>query len=109
MDLDQDQKSDGPGDAFGFGRFPGQYGMVVLSKYPIQQDAVRTFQKLLWKDMPDALLPEVRVMVAYSHTTASSNGRVSASSKSHCDVPISIGTRTLHFLISHPTPPPLMG
>jgi len=30
-DLDHDGKSNGPGDAFGFGRFPGQYGMLLLS------------------------------------------------------------------------------
>ena len=30
LDLDGDGRSDGPGDAFGFGRFPGQYGMLVL-------------------------------------------------------------------------------
>ncbi len=27
------------------------------------------------------------------------------SSKSHGDVPIEIGKRTVHFLVSHPTPP----
>ena len=45
-------------DAFGFGAFEGQFGMAVLSKYPIDTDAVRTFQHFLWKDMPGALLPD---------------------------------------------------
>ncbi|GDX93764.1 hypothetical protein LBMAG46_37740 [Planctomycetia bacterium] len=44
-DLDRDGKSNGPGDAFGFGRFPGQYGMLLLSRYPIRVQDVRTFQK----------------------------------------------------------------
>ena len=39
-------------DAFGFGAFPGQFGMVVFSKYPILVDQVRTFQLFKWKDMP---------------------------------------------------------
>ena len=39
-------------DALGFGAFPGQFGMAVYSKYPIDEAAVRTFQNFLWKDMP---------------------------------------------------------
>ena len=44
LDLDGDGQIGGPGDAWGYGRFPGQYGMLVLSRYPIREDAVRTFQ-----------------------------------------------------------------
>ena len=44
-DLDNDGKASGAGaDAFGFGLYPGQYGMALLSKYPIDTDKVRTFQ-----------------------------------------------------------------
>ena len=46
-----------PNDAFGFGFFPGQFGMVVYSRYPIDYDAVRTFQLFKWKDMPGNLVP----------------------------------------------------
>ena len=35
FDLDNDGIVGGPDDAFGFGDFPGQYGMVVLSRFPI--------------------------------------------------------------------------
>lgn len=42
LDLDNSGSVGGPNDAFGFGFFPGQYGMVVYSKYPIDQAAVRT-------------------------------------------------------------------
>lgn len=45
------------GDAFGFGTFPGQYGMVVYSQFPIKDALLRNFQKFLWKDMPNSLLP----------------------------------------------------
>ncbi|HPE14027.1 MAG TPA: endonuclease/exonuclease/phosphatase family protein, partial [Actinomycetota bacterium] len=31
----------GGDDAFGFGLFPGQYGMVVYSKHPIDEGAIR--------------------------------------------------------------------
>ena len=46
-----------PDDAFGFGFFPGQFGMAVFSKYPIDVASVRTFQLFLWKDMPGNLHP----------------------------------------------------
>ena len=52
VDLDNSGGVGGPGDAFGFGFYPGQFGMAVLSRYPIDLDAVRTFQTFLWKDMP---------------------------------------------------------
>ena len=33
FDLDRDGKLDSPGDALGFGNFPGQYAFVLLSQY----------------------------------------------------------------------------
>ena len=42
-------------DAFGFGEFPGKFGMVVYSKYPIDAAAARTFQLFRWTDMPGEL------------------------------------------------------
>ncbi|GAB4077167.1 endonuclease/exonuclease/phosphatase family protein [Nostocoides australiense] len=96
----------GPNDAFGFGFFPGQYGMVVYSKYPIDQAAVRTFQHFLWKDMPGALLPDDPATPApRDWYSAAEVEQVRLSSKSHWDVPIQVGGRTVHFLVSHPTPP----
>src|SRR5690348_15070907 len=52
FDLNRDGITNGPDDAYGFGAFPGQYGLLVLSKYPIETHEIRTFQKFLWKDMP---------------------------------------------------------
>ncbi|WP_171108483.1 MULTISPECIES: endonuclease/exonuclease/phosphatase family protein [Streptomyces] len=89
-------------DAFGYGWFPGQYGMVVLSKFPIDTRAVRTFQRFLWKDMPGNLLP-----ADYYSDEARAVFRLS--SKSHWDVPVRIGHDTVHFLVSHPTPPTFDG
>jgi 3-phytase len=85
-------------DAYGFGEFPGKFAMVVYSMHPIDSDAVRTFQLFKWKDMPGNLLP----------TPFYSPDEVAVfrlSSKSHWDVPIRIGKKTVHFLVSHPTPP----
>ncbi|WP_427383961.1 endonuclease/exonuclease/phosphatase family protein [Janibacter sp. G56] len=105
-DLNNNGVIAGGDDAFGFGAFPGQYGMVVYSKYPIDQDAVRTFQKFLWKDMPDANLPDDPTTPEPADWYSPEElDVVRLSSKSHWDVPIEIGTKTVHFLVSHPTPP----
>ncbi len=96
----------GPNDAYGFGFFPGQFGMVVYSKYPIDTDQVRTFQHFLWKDMPGAMLPDDPATPApadwYSEEELED---FRLSSKSHWDLPVEIGDETVHFLVSHPTPP----
>ena len=58
FDLDNNGTVGGGNDAFGFGDFPGQFGMAVFSRFPILRHRVRTFQLFLWKDMPGALLPD---------------------------------------------------
>ena len=98
VDLDNDGTIGGPNDAYGFGFYPGQFGMAVLSKYPIDTKRVRTFQNFLWKDMPHNLIPTD----FYSHEAIEV---LRLSSKSHWDLPIRIDGRTVHFLVSHPTPP----
>jgi hypothetical protein len=85
-------------DALGFGDFPGQFGMAVYSKYPIDLDNVRTFQHFLWKDMPGNRMPP-------GWYDAEEQAILPLSSKSHWDLPIAIGKSTIHFLVSHPTPP----
>ncbi|WP_375002427.1 endonuclease/exonuclease/phosphatase family protein [Aeromicrobium sp. CTD01-1L150] len=104
FDLDRDGEVGGPGDAHGFGDFPGQYGMVVYSKHPIDTERVRTFQNQLWKDMPGALLP-TDPESGESWYTSEELDVLRLSSKSHWDVPVRVGRRTVHVLASHPTPP----
>ncbi|NEA97874.1 endonuclease/exonuclease/phosphatase family protein [Streptomyces sp. SID13726] len=89
-------------DAYGYGFFPGQYGLVVLSKFPIDTRAVRTFQHFLWKDMPGNAMPP-------GYYSAEARAILRLSSKSHWDVPVRIGHETVHFLVSHPTPPSFDG
>ncbi len=62
-DLDNNGTVGGGNDAYGFGEFEGQYGMAVLSRYPIDTRKVRTFQKFRWKDMPGNLMPH-RLLLA---------------------------------------------
>lgn len=106
FDLNNNGKVAGGDDAWGFGLFPGQYGMVVYSKYPIDQAAVRTFQNFAWADMPGAMLPDDPATAAPADFYSPEElARFPLSSKSHWDVPIAIGGKTVHFLASHPTPP----
>jgi hypothetical protein len=97
-DLDNSGTVGGPNDAFGFGFFPGQFGMVVYSKHPILVDQVRTFQLFLWKDMPGNLIPTP----FYSPDEVDI---LRLSSKSHWDIPIKFDRKVVHLLVSHPTPP----
>src|SRR6266540_17623 len=92
FDLDHSGTVGGGNDAQGFGLFEGQYGMLVLSKYPIYLAHVRTFQHFLWKDMPGALLPDDPATPAprdwYSPAVLDV---LRLPSKSHWDLPLKIG------------------
>ena len=70
LDLDNDGRIGGGGDALGFGQFPGQYGLVVYSRYPIDLPRVRSFQRFLWRDMPGAVLPPELVLSRRTRRTA---------------------------------------
>jgi hypothetical protein len=111
FDLNNNGAVGGGDDAFGFGLFPGQYGMVVYSKYPIATDDVRTFQHFLWKDMPGAVLPDDPATPEPADWYSPEELDVfRLSSKSHWDVPIEVpGRKPVHFLVSHPTPPTFDG
>ncbi|MDO9456001.1 endonuclease/exonuclease/phosphatase family protein [Nocardioides sp.] len=102
FDLDDNGTVGGGNDAYGFGDFEGQYGMVVLSRYPIDRSEVRTFQTFRWADMPGNLIPT-------DFYSPEEQAALRLSSKSHWDVPIKVGRKTVHFLVSHPTPPTFDG
>ena len=106
FDLNNNGVIGGPDDAYGFGFYPGQFGMAVYSRYPIDQTGIRTFQKFLWKDMPGAKLPDDPTTAAPADWYSQAELNVfRLSSKSHWDLPIVIGKKVVHFLTSHPTPP----
>ena len=86
------------GDAWGFGNFEGQFAMIIYSKYPIVMEKVRTFRHFLWKDMPDALLPD-------NWYAEEELAKIPLSSKSHWDLPLKIKDKVIQVLASHPTPP----
>jgi endonuclease/exonuclease/phosphatase family metal-dependent hydrolase len=104
IDLNGDGETETANDAFGFGLYPGQYGMAVLSKFPIKKNRARSFQKFLWKDMPGHLMPfKPGTETPYYSAAATEVFRLS--SKSHWDIPIEVNGNLIHFLTAHPTPP----
>ncbi|WP_416306017.1 endonuclease/exonuclease/phosphatase family protein [Neptunicella sp. SCSIO 80796] len=106
VDLDRDgQKTGVKGDAFGFGFYPGHFGMVLLSRFPIDGDDVRTFQHFLWKDMPDNLMVKTVDAEGQPWYLPETQKVMRLSSKSHWDVPVKVQGKTIHILASHPTPP----
>lgn len=105
FDLDRDGKATGvAGDAWAYGNYEGQYGMAVLSRYPLDSTATRTFQFFKWRDLPGALQP----LVPNTHEpwySADAWAQMPLSSKSHWDVKLEVPGYPLHLLVSHPTPP----
>lgn len=109
LDLDANGIVGGDGrdrgnDAWGYGLHPGQYGMLVLSRYPIDSARVRSFQLLKWSAMPDASSPIDPRARRYYYPEATWR-QLRLSSKSHWDVPVHAPHGLLHLLASHPTPP----
>ncbi len=108
MDLNGDNLVTGPEDAFGYGKFPGQYAFAILSMFPADTDGVRTFRNFLWKDMPGANIP-VNPATGQNYYSPEAWEIFRLSSKNHVDVPVRLPGGTLHLLIAHPTPPAFDG
>jgi endonuclease/exonuclease/phosphatase family metal-dependent hydrolase len=110
FDLDNSGALGGGGDALGFGEFPGQYAMMLLSRYPIDAASARTFRKFLWRDMPGAMFPDdLKTAAPRDWYSPEELAVLPLSSKSHWDVSVRVGEHRLHLLISHPTPPAFDG
>lgn len=103
FDLNNDGKVAGAEDAWGFGHYPGQYGMLLLSKYPLDSSKARTFRHFKWKDMPGH--KQTRKADGTPWFPAEAWQQFPLSSKSHWDLPVHVNGQSVHLLISHPTPP----
>jgi endonuclease/exonuclease/phosphatase family metal-dependent hydrolase len=103
LDLNNDGDADDPEDCYGFGAYPGQYAMALLSRLPIDAAGARTFRELLWRDMPGHRMPDGEDGKPAWYD-AGEAAVLRLSSKSHWDVHVAVGGLTLHVLASHPTP-----
>ena len=98
-------------DAWGFGTFPGQYGMALLvdERLEVLTDDVRTFRLLPWNYMSAPFTPtDPETKEPWYNEEEWKSFRLS--SKSHWDVPVRLPSgAVVHFLCSHPTPPAFDG
>lgn len=102
------------GDCWGYGAFPGQYGMALLvdERLEIKQEYVRTFRLFPWANMPNALMPTYIDEDGEEQPWYADEAGLlfRLSSKSHWDIPVLLPNgETVHFLCSHPTPPAFDG
>ncbi len=108
LDLDRDGTTDGPGDAKGYGRYRGQFGMAVLSRHPITES--KCFGDLRWSSFSWATLPDdAATAPPADYYSEDARAVLPLSSKNHCDVTVATPLGPLHLLISHPPPPPIDG
>ena len=57
LDLDGNGRLGDARDSQGYGRFAGDGGMAVVSRFPFDTDQTRDFSDLLWRDLSGATLP----------------------------------------------------
>ncbi len=103
LDLDGNGKTGEAGDAQGYGRFFGQGSMAILSRHPILVAEVQDFSDLLWRDLPDAMLPEQE---GAPFPSAEVQAVQRLSSNGHWAIPVEHPTLgRLTVLTYHATPP----
>ena len=102
LDMDGDGKTGTPRDAQGYGRFAGQGGMAILSRYPIDKTRVKDFSAFLWVDFPNAMLPWVNGK-PFPSSRAQAAQRLSTTG--HWVVPIMTPDGEIDLFAFHPTPP----
>lgn len=102
LDMDGDGQTGGPRDAQGYGRFVGQGGMAILSRYPINAALVQDFTAMRWVDFPRALLPKVDGK-PFPSPKAQAMQRLSTTG--HWVVQITVEGGTINLMGFHATPP----
>jgi endonuclease/exonuclease/phosphatase family protein len=102
LDMDGDGRLGGPRDAQGYGRFSGQGGMAILSRFPIDADGVQDLSHVLWVDVPDPSLP-TSDGVPFPSVEAQAVQRLSTTG--HWIVPIDAPQSPFHLLTFHASPP----
>jgi len=105
LDLDGDGRLGGPRDSQGYGNFTGEGGNAVLSRLPIEYDAVRDLSPLLWRDLPGALLPQHPDGTPFPSKQALQAQRLS--STTHWMIPLVTSDGGTLTLLSFQATPPL--
>lgn len=102
IDMDRDGYDDNARDTQAYGRFRGQGGMALISRYQIDRDTVEDFTDLLWRDFPNANIPMIDggpffIDEVWNIQRLSSGG--------HWAVPVIVNGTPITILMFYPTPP----
>lgn len=103
LDLDGDGRLGEPEDSQGYGAFTGQGGMAILSRWPVDLEAVQDFSALLWRDLPDALLPTHEDGTAFH--SAEVQGVLRLADVAQWAVPVEHDSGVITLLAFHANPP----
>ena len=103
LDLNSNGRLGEARDAQGYGRFAGDGGMAILSRFPILAGQVTDLSDMLWKDLPDATLPQ---LADAPFLSAAVLDELRLSSNGHWIVPIAVpGGPPLSVMAFDATPP----
>lgn len=104
FDLDGDGYLGDARDGQGYGRFGGDGGMAIFSKFPIQIDEIRDLSATLWRDVIGAQLPQVDG-APFPSAEAQAVQRIS--NTGHWIVPISLPNKQRLTLMAWSATPPV--
>ena len=103
LDLNGNGKLGDADDAHGYGRFHGMGGMAILSRFPVELEAVEDYTSLLWRDLPNHIYPSIDG-IPFAGEEVFSAHRLS--SRGHWVVPVTTPDHgTLRLMTFHATPP----
>jgi len=102
LDVDGNGFSGDARDALGYGRFMGDGGMAVLSRFPILRDSVVDLTATLWRDVPGAVLPALN---GGAFPSPQVHSILPVSSTGHWVVPVALGQQTITLLAFSATAP----
>ncbi len=102
LDLDANGFAGDARDALGYGRFFGDGGMAILSRYPIDINNIIDLTDIPWADVPNATLPTQNGTLFPSPDVFET---LPLSSTAHWIVPIEVGGDQISLLAFDATPP----
>lgn len=100
-DLDGNGRLGQARDAQGYGRFNGDGGMAILSRFPLLDQGVQDFSTLKWTGQAWATPPPTAKII----TARAAADAQRLSSVGHWVVPVQVGGTVISLLAWHATPP----
>ncbi len=103
-DIDGNGRTGDARDAQGYGRFAGDGGLAILSRFPFETDGMIDFSNLLWRDLPDAVLPQTDGRPFFAPEVLDI---LRLSSTAHWIVPVRLPDDTLVSIMAFSATPPV--